>query len=324
MRLICPNCGAQYEVPDEVIPTSGRDVQCSDCGNTWFQHHPDHQPDTEEEDVAADWVEDAEEDASEAQASVNDDPEDTSEQDAQDNEAEKTVSDVDRMVEAHGEATEEFEEDYADDDADEEPTEEAPHASAAFPRQLDPSVAEVLREEAELEASARASDQQGGLETQQELGLEGQDSAAQQRSEEARSRMARLRGDDVADPATEDGTEEIDVDSALDDQASRRNLLPDIDEINSSLGPENTVDASAATSDQPIQVAARKSGFRTGFRLAVILAFIGLLVYIFAPQLADAVPALSEPLMQFQSMVDGWRSGLDGMITNFASSLSDK
>lgn len=37
MRLICPNCDAQYEVPDNVIPEEGRDVQCSDCGNTWFQ-----------------------------------------------------------------------------------------------------------------------------------------------------------------------------------------------------------------------------------------------------------------------------------------------
>ncbi|WP_375689023.1 zinc-ribbon domain-containing protein [Pseudooceanicola sp. LIPI14-2-Ac024] len=41
MRLICPNCGAQYEVPAEVIPAEGRDVQCSNCGVTWFQGHPD-------------------------------------------------------------------------------------------------------------------------------------------------------------------------------------------------------------------------------------------------------------------------------------------
>jgi predicted Zn finger-like uncharacterized protein len=37
MRLTCPSCGAQYEVPDDVIPEDGRDVQCSNCGNTWFQ-----------------------------------------------------------------------------------------------------------------------------------------------------------------------------------------------------------------------------------------------------------------------------------------------
>lgn len=37
MRLTCPNCSAQYEVPDEVIPEEGRDVQCSACDQTWFQ-----------------------------------------------------------------------------------------------------------------------------------------------------------------------------------------------------------------------------------------------------------------------------------------------
>jgi len=40
MRLTCPNCGAQYEVPETAIPEAGRDVQCSACGETWVQHHP--------------------------------------------------------------------------------------------------------------------------------------------------------------------------------------------------------------------------------------------------------------------------------------------
>ncbi|MEY8830190.1 zinc-ribbon domain-containing protein [Sedimentitalea sp. XS_ASV28] len=40
MRLTCPNCGAQYEVPDKVIPPKGRDVQCSNCDTSWFFAHP--------------------------------------------------------------------------------------------------------------------------------------------------------------------------------------------------------------------------------------------------------------------------------------------
>jgi predicted Zn finger-like uncharacterized protein len=36
MRLVCPNCGAEYDVADEAIPASGRDVQCSNCGHGWF------------------------------------------------------------------------------------------------------------------------------------------------------------------------------------------------------------------------------------------------------------------------------------------------
>ncbi|MCR9124560.1 MAG: zinc-ribbon domain-containing protein [Rhodobacteraceae bacterium] len=41
MRLICPNCGAEYQVSDDLIPPGGRDVQCSDCGIAWFQHGAD-------------------------------------------------------------------------------------------------------------------------------------------------------------------------------------------------------------------------------------------------------------------------------------------
>ena len=49
MRLICPNCGAQYEVPDDVIPEAGRDVLCSNCGSTWFERPGDS--DREENDA---------------------------------------------------------------------------------------------------------------------------------------------------------------------------------------------------------------------------------------------------------------------------------
>ena len=37
MRLICPNCEAQYDVSDDAIPPGGRDVQCSNCQQSWFQ-----------------------------------------------------------------------------------------------------------------------------------------------------------------------------------------------------------------------------------------------------------------------------------------------
>ncbi|MBK0327676.1 zinc-ribbon domain-containing protein [Rhodobacteraceae bacterium F11138] len=44
MQLTCPKCNARYEVTQAAIPTEGRDVQCSGCGTTWFQAHPDHPP----------------------------------------------------------------------------------------------------------------------------------------------------------------------------------------------------------------------------------------------------------------------------------------
>ena len=40
MLLACPICQAQYEVPEDAIPEAGCEVQCSACGETWFQPHP--------------------------------------------------------------------------------------------------------------------------------------------------------------------------------------------------------------------------------------------------------------------------------------------
>ena len=50
MRLICPNCDAEYEVDDAAIPDTGRDVQCSNCGHAWFQLPPEIELALEQED----------------------------------------------------------------------------------------------------------------------------------------------------------------------------------------------------------------------------------------------------------------------------------
>jgi predicted Zn finger-like uncharacterized protein len=36
MRLTCPSCGAEYEVPDGMVPAAGRHVQCTACHTRWF------------------------------------------------------------------------------------------------------------------------------------------------------------------------------------------------------------------------------------------------------------------------------------------------
>lgn len=61
MRLICPNCGAQYEVPPEAIPPAGRDVQCSACGRTWFEKPPEGPAGPEPWDLVPRVIDDEEE-----------------------------------------------------------------------------------------------------------------------------------------------------------------------------------------------------------------------------------------------------------------------
>lgn len=36
MRLTCPNCGAEYDVPEGLVPPDGRHVQCTACHTRWF------------------------------------------------------------------------------------------------------------------------------------------------------------------------------------------------------------------------------------------------------------------------------------------------
>jgi predicted Zn finger-like uncharacterized protein len=130
MRLTCPNCDAQYEVPDAAIPTEGREVQCSNCGNLWFHAHPDHprqdlpeEPETVEPTVAIT-------DAAPSHEPVQ-------------------AGDIPQ----------------ADDDAnaDEDALDDQAAEDDVLPprREIDPVVIEILRAEAEREVKLRAAEKGG-------------------------------------------------------------------------------------------------------------------------------------------------------------------
>lgn len=261
MRIICPNCDAQYEVPDSVIPTDGRDVECSNCGKTWFQSHPDQMvrhPDPDDDNVLVE------------HPSVPDKP---------------------------------------------APAE--PSTPPAPPRrqELKPEVADILREEATREAAARSAET---LEIQTDLNLSEGDADDERRAREAKERMAKLRGADpeeepqnAADALRASETAAIAASAAA--VSSRRELLPDIEEINSTL--RSTADRDAAgpsTSTQGPETTPNKRGFKRGFVASVALFSIATLLYVFAPQIADAVPALDPLLTGYVAWVDSTRLWLDG------------
>ena len=284
MRLICPNCDAQYEVPDDVMPPEGRDVQCSNCGNTWYQGHPD-------EVTAAEAVADME--PQEDEEFVNFDtpePEPVVEEEEDD-----------------GDAPDTFEESPAP-----KPSEDRPMPTR---RELDPAVADVLRAEAELEEQARRNEM-GSMESQPELGLSEGSDDADKRAREARERMARMRGEApaVASETTQDASTSADL-------GSRRSLLPDIEEINSTLrsnsdrSPTNDPGQTAQ-----IEVQEQRSS-RRGFVFAVALVSVLALAYSFAPQIANAVPQLESAMTTYVIMIDTWRDWLDAQVTNMLSWL---
>lgn len=264
MRLTCPNCGAQYEVPDAVIPASGRDVQCSNCGNTWFQHHRDHAP-----------------------------PEEPSSEPV----------------------------DIPEPEADRE----APPPAAATQRRINPEVADILREEAERERAARAAEAGARLETQPDLGLEESGPAQDERGRQLRARLERLRGeatekdDAPAPPPT--GRARPEHAQAGIDPPSRRNLFPDIDEINSSLSANEDNGAGISPPMLPEETGPqpRASGFRTGFRLAVITCVLALIVYVMAPRIAVLLPESEGALAQYVAAVDALRAQLSQGVSGLLS-----
>ncbi len=274
MRMICPNCGAQYEVADDVIPASGRDVQCSNCGHTWFE-----QPGAS---VAA-------ERGAPLEAPADPTPPPAPE------------PEVETAPEPEAES----------EPVPEQAPEPEPEHSAPQQREMDPEVADILREEAEYEQAARQAEA-NPIETQPDLDLS-QDPDEDRRSREARDRLARLRGEPEAAAA-------VGAMMQQDAQTPRRELLPDIEEINSSLRPE------AGPSEgmgNEYEEARPRSGFRRGFMLIVILALIALAVYIFAPQISAAVPQAEPILTSYVEWVDGLRIWLDGKMQGFIDGASD-
>jgi len=306
MRLECPNCGAQYEVPAEVIPAEGRDVQCSNCGGTWFQRHPD---DAEVEETAApastldpapDTVE-----AGEAGETARSEP-------APERAAPEPV-DPRAAAPRPAAPVEDTGTSAPGDDPDADPDlSDAPPAAAALPpkRKLDPKVQGLLREEAEREAKARARDTSDGLESQPDLGLGEPETEAQKREREARERMAKLRGKTVppraaARPAG--GDAEVAA-------GSRRDLLPDIEEINSSLRSKGVKKQPAEASVDPGETARQRRGFRIGFGLTLLVTALLILLYQQADWVSENWPGTRGAVGAWVDVADSARLWLDGQV----------
>ncbi|MDT8857261.1 zinc-ribbon domain-containing protein [Paracoccaceae bacterium Fryx2] len=258
MRLICPNCDAQYEVDDGAIPDEGRDVQCSNCGHAWFQIAPEEEAArTAEEELFG-----------------------TAEFPAPAVTAALAAPPPPPPVVA-------------------EPDPEPPAPAAAPRRALDESLLAVLREEAEREVAVRRAEDPRPVETQADLGLAEPepDTAASV----ARRRIAQMKGvdPDILPPAAAR-------------PATRRDLLPDIEEINSTLRASN--ERRRDGDSLPPEPQPGRGGFRSGFVLMMIVAVVLSLTYAMAPRISAQLPASAPTLDGYVAAVDAARLWLDGVM----------
>lgn len=373
MRLVCPNCSAQYEIDGSMIPEDGRDVQCSNCGHTWFELPGPRGTDAtfeDAEDTVAAAATDEQDDFGTSSFDDTDDddfdiptpsdetdrhatrPENLSREDfldddetgfgdntgatsdpEPDDETEPTqgVEDVVRSVTAaatgadsdagEAEDTDGSEaDDPVGDDEDTETSESTSLAAAAAPRRpADAAALDILREEAERELSQRRAPPSESLETQADLGLE---TIRNRRtpSRALRARMAHMgetppdiEADDERVPSAQDTNKSRlvshpDTDDAYEEP--RRDLLPDIEEINSTL--------KTAPAGHPDPEASKRSGFRIGFLLVLFLVGAAIFAYAQAPAIARALPDTEGAMITYVDQVNGLRDWIDGLLAGTA------
>jgi predicted Zn finger-like uncharacterized protein len=263
MRLICPNCDAEYEVDDAAVPDAGRDVQCSNCGHAWFQAGPGH-------DAAPD--------------------------------AAPVFPDVPASEQTADELADEPA-DIADALALDAPVPDAPLRA----RTVDDAVMAVLQEEAAREVAARRAEEAPAVETQPDLGLDAGHAATRAHQ------IAVMKGDEVADVAPPPPPPAA-------RQTTRREMLPDIEEINSTLRPSSAATSDAqSTYDMPEPVT--RTGFRSGFVLMLVVAAVLVALYLMAPRLAQQIPGAKGALEAYVAGVDAARVWLDSATKSVVGAL---
>ena len=282
MRLTCRNCDAQYEVDDAAIPPKGRDVQCSGCGHAWFQMRVDAVPQLRPEVSAP------VDPAGPALASA-------------------MWSDPGVHRKDDPARTEPL--------TDEGPPPVLPEAqedAALRRRSLDDTVLEVLREEAAREAAVRRAEAPPPIEVQTDLGLAPPPPPLPPSVLAARQSFA----DFLVSP--DELTLEEDTQAR---PASRRELFPDIEEINSTLRASSEPRDDESEAGTETYVGADRRGFRTGFLMIILIAVLLSLLYAMAPRIVAAVPASESAMQAYVDGVDWARLGVDAALQSAIRSL---
>ena len=321
MRLVCPNCSAQYEVDAAVIPESGRDVQCSNCGHTWWQRRADEgaPPEPVEETEArpaprtveteaADHVEAEAPDQVETEAT---DPVETAAGDLAEIKAQVAAeagipSPPEPQADhphAHPPASGASDPDDWTDEDDDAPGPPPSADLAARRKSLDEAVLDVLRQEAEREAQAR----------------QGEGTTAADPADAAL--VATLgRGEDEREAAVRARMDAMDGAGRPGGRGNQR--LPDVEEINSTL--EGRVSEPATAPEEDRTLAAynqRRAGFRLGFTTMLAAAIAVLILYTFADGIVARVPSMEPGMASFVQTVDAGRIWLNGAATEATEAI---
>lgn len=302
MRLICPNCGAQYEVDAAMIPAEGRDVQCSNCVTTWFQ------PGTQDADIGA-----TSPPAQDVRTETPPPPpefrtprrRETSEEALEIIRQEAAREARMRQAEAL-ETQEEMPLDVPDDAV--ERGRQARAQIADLKRPVPDADDDQARTQADADGMDAPFDPDGPLPGAEFDPDFDKDDIAEGDRGLAPAPQPPRGGSSVAQEAP---------------PASRRDRLPDIEEINSTLSPDDGAqDGDAVVASPAAARAARTSmGRKLGFSLVVIIAIAAIGAYVSAGSLAQALPDAAPAVAAYVEWVNTLRMALHDLFEGFALHL---
>ena len=276
MRLICPKCEAQYEVEASVIPEDGRDVQCSNCGHTWYQV-----PEARDPDAAGS-------DASQGPQAPAPEP---GEEDADDEDAEEGEPGAAARADLSEPAAQRR---ALDDEILEILREEAAREKEARRKDV---ASETFAAQPDLGLDS------GGLGARR--GGHGASVSPHGREEAV--------PDGEVETAPEADPRPVNPDRAGHAERIRdRETLPDAEAISSTLSA--SVDRARPAQDPEEAERAERRGFRRGFALVVGIAAIGLALYLLAPQIGGLNPGMARAMEAYVALIDGWRGWLHGIL----------
>jgi hypothetical protein len=298
-------------------------VQCSNCGHAWFQHPALSEMD-EAEVITAPAVAAATEPATSTIPPVSEVVPQETVAPAPPEPEHVPEPEIPAAEVASDPAPEPVAETPA---AEPEPPEAPAPMAAATPTQrnsLDDNLLAVLREEAEREVAQRKAEASRGLETQTAPGIEAAVAAAPPPVAVPKSAGKAQDFSYLSSDADLDGGElDTIVPEASVRPAARRDLLPDVEVISSTLRSNSA----AADDDNPmpdLPAIRRSSGFRSGFLLSVLLAVIVVVAYVLAPRLAEQFPAAKGALDAFVAAIDALRLWVGTIVANLTGMLESK
>lgn len=272
--LKCPKCETEYRLPASAIPPAGREVECTMCNNSWFAQVDE--PVVDDTDHLPDEVTD---------------------------EGESTASGVVRHAPSHSRAADE---DGVSSSVSTPVTGDMP----PLRRQLPDNVLKILREEVEFERRARLGEKDAPPASDLS------DPAANDRDDlwpatTITASVAAKATEPTDAKSTEAGSvsaEPVAADTRISlDQPVQSAPILTSEAPKTEITSEQSISVETSAPTQPATKA--RSGYFSGFGVALIAAAIALAMYLVPPQVVGT-GGLADGLSQYQQQVDAGRGWL--------------